>query len=281
MIETFLFENIQDAEKYMEKNVHGYVRECCTESFESFDSLNLLAFDFYDIHTDVKQTSKVMIYENRENLLFFCENKRLLEKIDEKLSELKPCAGEDAGHTLYRFFERLMRGDPAFLQNFEQRLNDEEEKMFENLSDFDSRHFSVWRKELLRLKRYYIQLNVIFNDMSDNDNKLLTRETVRRFANLSIRAERFVNNTVNLQETVNQMHDAYRSQLSIRQNELMQFFTIITVIFLPLTLIVGWYGMNFINMPELHWRYGYAGVAVLSAAVVILMLINFKRKKWM
>ena len=57
--------------------------------------------------------------------------------------------------------------------------------------------------------------------------------------------------------------------------------TVITTIFMPLTLIAGWYGMNFRYMPELEWRYGYLAVFVLSAAVIICCLILFKRKKWL
>ena len=61
----------------------------------------------------------------------------------------------------------------------------------------------------------------------------------------------------------------------------MTLLTVITTIFMPLTLIAGWYGMNFRYMPELEWRYGYLAVIVLSAAVIICCLILFKRKKWL
>ena len=62
-------------------------------------------------------------------------------------------------------------------------------------------------------------------------------------------------------------------------DELMKLFTIVTVIFLPLTLLVGWYGMNF-NMPELGWKYGYPAVIVLSIIIVLLLILYFKKKKW-
>ena len=60
----------------------------------------------------------------------------------------------------------------------------------------------------------------------------------------------------------------------------MKIFTIITTIFFPLTIIVGWYGMNFANMPELTWKYGYLYVTALSVFVVILLIIIGKKKKW-
>jgi magnesium transporter len=59
----------------------------------------------------------------------------------------------------------------------------------------------------------------------------------------------------------------------------MKLFTVITTVFLPLTLMVGWYGMNFDYMPELHWRYGYPALIVISVVVVVLCLILFKKRK--
>ena len=67
----------------------------------------------------------------------------------------------------------------------------------------------------------------------------------------------------------------------MRQNRIMTLLTVVTTIFMPLTLIAGWYGMNFRYMPELEWRLGYPAVIVLSAAIVAYCLILFKRKKWL
>ena len=72
-----------------------------------------------------------------------------------------------------------------------------------------------------------------------------------------------------------------RQYLDLKLNETMKLFTVLTAVFLPLTVIVGWYGMNFRNMPELTWKYGYFSVIVLSALVVGVLVAVFKRKKWM
>ena len=61
----------------------------------------------------------------------------------------------------------------------------------------------------------------------------------------------------------------------------MTVLTVITSIFLPLTLIAGWYGMNFANMPELTWRWGYPAVILVSALILIVSLIFFHKKKWL
>ncbi len=78
-----------------------------------------------------------------------------------------------------------------------------------------------------------------------------------------------------------QVRDLHNTQLEVRQNKTMTLLTVITTIFMPLTLIAGWYGMNFRYMPELGWRFGYLAVFVLSVAVIVCCLILFKKKKWL
>ena len=78
-----------------------------------------------------------------------------------------------------------------------------------------------------------------------------------------------------------QVRDLYNSQLDVRQNRTVTLLTVVTTIFMPLTLIAGWYGMNFVYMPELKWRLGYPAVIVVSIAIVVFCLILFRKKKWL
>lgn len=84
-----------------------------------------------------------------------------------------------------------------------------------------------------------------------------------------------------LSENMNQLMNLYISLASQRTNEVMRVLTIFSVFFLPLTFIVGVYGMNFSAMPELSWEYGYPGVWVLMIFVTLVVLIWFKTRKWL
>ncbi|MDO5389043.1 MAG: CorA family divalent cation transporter, partial [Clostridia bacterium] len=83
-----------------------------------------------------------------------------------------------------------------------------------------------------------------------------------------------------LREYTLQIQDMYQSQISVKQNDVMKTLTIVTTLVLPLSLLTGWYGMNFKYMPELAMRYSYFVVIAVSAVIVILSLVIFKVKKY-
>ena len=82
-----------------------------------------------------------------------------------------------------------------------------------------------------------------------------------------------------LKDDINQLNQTYQSKQQIQQNKIMGVLTIVTTIFLPLNLLVGWYGMNFSTMKELDWQYGYPLVIILSIIIVVCEIIYFKKKK--
>ena len=84
---------------------------------------------------------------------------------------------------------------------------------------------------------------------------------------------------LNLREAVTQVRESYEAEVDISLNTTMKIVTVVTTIFMPLTLIVGWYGMNF-EMPEYEWVHGYAFAISLSAVCVLAGIIFFKKKHW-
>lgn len=80
---------------------------------------------------------------------------------------------------------------------------------------------------------------------------------------------------------LNDMSDLYFSLMSHKMNQIMKFLTIMGTIFIPLTFVVGIYGMNFDYMPELHWRFGYPMAMGVMALIAGILLIYFRFKKWL
>ena len=78
-----------------------------------------------------------------------------------------------------------------------------------------------------------------------------------------------------------QVRELFQAEIDIRQNRIMKILTIVTTICLPLSLVAGWYGMNFSGMPELNWEYGYLVIIVVSIVVLVALILFFRRKKWL
>ncbi len=259
-----------------------YIREAQIEGYTNLGDFSLFSFDWYDIHSDAQALFKVVIYMDDENLFFVCGDNAAYRYVSQDVSAIQdeqPTLTNQ--QLLYRFFIRLFRGDMDYLERIEDQLDATMNAILAGNLDHALDTIAENRRELVRLKRYYEQINIVFDDMLLDDASLFDKETLDRLAILDARTDRYAGKVQNLQAIVSQMQDTYQAQLSIQQNDLMKVFTIVTAIFLPLTLLVGWYGMNFTNMPELHWRYGYPAVILFSIAIVIGLFWYFKHKKWL
>ena len=136
------------------------------------------------------------------------------------------------------------------------------------------------RNRLSTLKNYYEQLIDIGESLQENENDLFEEEDLRYFKIFTDKSERLSNNTQLLCDNLIHLREAMDATLNYNLNNTMKLFTMVTIIFQPLTLIVGWYGMNFKYMPELGWRFGYLYVIVLSIVVVGAILYWVKKRKF-
>ena len=281
MYKVFSFANTDEAAPYIDRRMLRYIGEQITDSFECFKDCDILAFDWYDVQSDRTDDSKMLLYWDREDLLIFCETAEAEAAANRILTMMTEEEETTNERLFYYFFTLLLKGDMDFLDQLEEDIGRNEDLILSGGKAAYLKHITAWRQELLRLKRYYEQLNFIFDQMMVNDNKLFSEDGVRRLMTLRNRTDRYLNAVTGLQEMVTQLREAYQSQLSIEQNDLMKIFTVVTAIFLPLTLIVGWYGMNFTGMPELRWKYGYPLVILVSIVIVVLLVRKFKKKKWL
>lgn len=265
----------EEYKEFMDPNVCQYICEGGISTFESFEHFNLFAFDWYDNLNPQAELSKILVYMDEEDLFVICEDERAYLKATELVNH-----EQSNGKALYQFFVGLLKNEMDYLEKFEQEVTDvEDDALMLSPKDY-IQEIVNFRKELQQLKRYYEQLNSILDNLVANDNELLSKDEVRYLEILENRTERFHRSVLNIRDYITQMREAYQSQIDIEQNKVMKIFTLIAAIFLPLGLLVGWYGMNFEYMPELTWRYGYLAIVVFSIILVIGLLVGFKRKKW-
>lgn len=181
---------------------------------------------------------------------------------------------------VYYFLNRLISEDNRFVEEVELKISKLEKKvMLKQVEGFNDKIFSI-RRQLSILHNYYEQLIDIGEDLQENSNEIFDDEQFRYIGMFTNRASRLSGNIQMLREYISQVWEVHQAELDYNLNKTMQMFTVVTTIFLPLSLIAGWYGMNFKNMPELNWKYGYASVFIISILVVILCIYWFKKKKF-
>ncbi len=137
------------------------------------------------------------------------------------------------------------------------------------------------KRQLMFLRRAVWPLREAANNLSRSECPFLRESTKVFFRDLYDHVVQIVDTIETLREMVSAGLDIYLSSISYRSNAVMKVLTIITTIFMPLTFIVGIYGMNFEHMPELKWEWGYPLVIGMMVVIAIAMLGFFKRKKWM
>ena len=149
------------------------------------------------------------------------------------------------GRFLYDFFELLIAGDLHRLEEIEDRATALEDRVLSGELEEFSTPMSELRKETMARYRYYSQLDDVACELRENENGYFSDEECGLFRLFEERVIRLREESQLLREYCTQIQSLFQSEIDIRQNRIMQILTIVTTIFLPLTLLAGWYGMNF------------------------------------
>ena len=265
---------IESYTQQMESAVVKYIEEGQIETYEGFDTFSIIAFDWYDIKNLEADPSQMLLYLDADDLFIICENEMSYNAATKYFSE-----APSNERSMYLFFKNLFKGDTKNLEELEDRISDLDDAVIHDGSEEIREKILDARYEVLRLKKYYEQFEEIFDELCDNDNEMISADYINYFDVLNNRCERLLRQVLNLKEYVVQVRESYQAQIDIEQNRLMKVFTLMTSIFLPLTLIAGWYGMN-LQMPEFGWKYSYPVVIFICLLVCVIWAVVFKKKGW-
>lgn len=136
------------------------------------------------------------------------------------------------------------------------------------------------KNEMLFVRKAVWPLREIINALARGDSALFHQDTLVYLRDVYDHIIQIIDSIEMYRDMVTGMLDIYLSSVSYKINEVMKVLTIIATIFIPLTFIVGLYGMNFKYMPELEWEWGYPLVLCIMALISMWMVAYFRRKKW-
>ncbi len=226
------------------------------------------------------QSARRLGFSWAKGCLLVVDHDRVAADCIDQLAAQRPALPDSADAFLAALLMALIHDDLPYIQQLETRLTNLEQAVLDNETGRFLHQMSVIRKELNRANRFYAQLGDFAASLLEEAEDLFHSQSKKRLSHFLRRVENLRGETRMLHEYATQISSEYQAQVDIAQNRVMKVLTIVTAIFLPLTLIAGWYGMNFRGMPLLEWQYGYPTVVVVSLLVVAGLIWYFKRKKW-
>lgn len=216
-----------------------------------------------------------------EKGIVFIDDNGFVEKTISRIISTKRWALPSLERFIFDFLEQIVIRDQVLLEGYDKELDTLESEILSTGEKDPSLRVSRIRSDLRDLRVHYEQLLDLGQELEENENNFFSKENTRYFHLFTQRVSRLHDITTSLRDYSIQIRELYQSQLDKKQNRIMTLLTVITSIFMPLTLIAGWYGMNFKYMPELEKEAAYPTVIVVSIVIVIVCLIFFKKKKWL
>ena len=215
-----------------------------------------------------------------EKGIVFIDKNDSVQEIINRISLTRKWRMPSLERFIYDFLEEIISSDLTLLESYEKQLA-ETDKAINSREEIDLESVNIIRDHVRVLRTHYDRLIDLAQELEENENEFFKEENVRYFSLFSKRAARLFDMSTALVDYTTQIRDDYEANLTDKQNHIMTILTVVTTIFSPLTLITGWYGMNFKYMPELDSIYAYPAVFIISLLIAILSLLYFKHKKWL
>lgn len=218
----------------------------------------------------------------RHEVLVFQELKEdvfgsVRERITGKLGRIRT---RGADYLFFALLDAIVDNYLIVLEHINERIELLEEEVYEKPRPKTAQKIQELKKEVMRIRRYVSPVKELISRLIETENPLIAKDT-KLFLRDVLDHCLEINESLQIyREMVMSLMEMYMSNVSNKMNEVMKVLTVMASIFIPLTFIVGIYGMNFDNMPELHWEKGYYMVWGLMITVLITMLIYFRKKRW-
>ena len=186
-----------------------------------------------------------------------------------------------ADYLAYSLLDAIVDSYFVVLEKFGEKMEEIEEELVTDPEPETLQDIHILKREMIYIRKSVWPLREVVNALERGESPLITSSTKVYLRDVYDHTIQVIDTVETFRDLLSGMLDLYLSSISNRMNEVMKVLTTIATIFIPLTFIAGLYGMNFINMPELKWYWGYPAAILSMVIVALLMVIYFRRKKWL
>jgi magnesium transporter len=252
------------------------------DEHEKGNFITLRAIQFDKEKIEIKK-EHVALYFNEGFLVSFQETESdLFESVRKRI---KAGSGRirqrGADYLAYALVDALVDDYYVALEEIEGLIEALEDKMMIDLEVKNKSDIHRLKKELLVLRKSVAPLREAIGKFSKTDSPYVKEINSVYTRGLYEHTVQVMDLVESYRDILNGLQDLFISEVSFKMNKVMQLLTLISVIFIPLTFLAGIYGMNFDNIPELHHKYGYFILLSVMVVTALVLLILFKRKKWL
>jgi magnesium transporter len=216
----------------------------------------------------------VISFQEKEGDVFNTIRERI-QKSKGRIRKMK------ADYLAYSILDAIVDNYFVVLDRLGETIESLEDELRSNPSDQTSRKIHSLKREMIFFRKSIWPLREIINKLERGESTLIEASTYIFLKDLYDHTIQIIDTVETFRDMISGMLDTYLTIISNNMNSTMKVLTVIATIFIPLTFIAGIYGMNFQNMPELGWKWGYPLVLGIMIGIGIFMLFTFKRKKWL
>ena len=246
----------------------------------NFITLRALSFDKNEIEVKKEHVALyfhegfIITFQETESDLFEAVRKRIL-------SSSGRIRQRGSDYLAYALVDAIVDNYYIVLEEMEEVIENLEEKMLIGQDIKDKTKIHNLKKELLIIRKSVAPLREAIGQFSKTESNFVQNNSQVFIRDLYEHTVQIMDTIDSSRDILNGLQDLFISEISFKMNKVMQLLTLISVIFIPLTFLAGIYGMNFDNIPELHHQYGYHILLGVMFVIFIVLLIFFKRKKWL
>ncbi|WP_454785563.1 magnesium transporter CorA family protein [Legionella sp. WA2024007413] len=184
------------------------------------------------------------------------------------------------GFILFLFLEGIINDYAKVLLHYEE-IAEQFDALLQTTPENIYKNVAEVKHQTLQIKRYMIAIREILMRITSRNILVISQKCRSSLSNLSNHCHLIINEVDSIREILNSLLGQIDNELMQKMSETMAILAAFAAIFLPLNLITGIYGMNFVWIPELHWQYGYFGALGLIFICALFLYLLFKKKKWL
>ena len=257
-------------------NVHERTK---IQFFDNFIQFIMKRHHLENYH--LRETQVSIILTAKVIVVFLESSKEILKPLINRItSSFGRIRRKGIDYLFYAIIDLLVDYNFQIIEEIMEKIESIEEELIKEPTQDTLINIQHTKRVIINLRKNIYPVRELLNSLIRDDSELITESTKLYFRDVYDHVIRINENLETYRETVSGLLDIYLSSISNKMNEIMKVLTIIATIFIPLTFIAGIYGMNFQFMPELTWKWSYLIAWIVMIIISGLMVIYFRRKKW-